>query len=169
MTSEIGAAGDKQAANRKQADHDNDDMHRFQPSPKLQELFDRQEAEVHETTTFSNASIDYDALVFGDQQLYENIRHVCSLIMNIRDSSLTECSNEDEQVLHIDYEAIFSATNEDVLDKLTVPQIGMVLSNSFDAHERRAKVNYSEQFTTSSIPMSLSLSDSNFHQVDTSP
>jgi hypothetical protein len=163
----------------------------FQPSPKLHDLFDRYEAAAAReanrpaSASSSNASsIDYDALVFGDQQLFDNLRHVCSLIQQMPASDScspedveegdVEEENEENETMDGEYEALFSAVAD---DRLTVPQIGMVLSSSFDAHERRRRLSAanaqlhqlsptdSHPPTSPMSPVSLSFSDSGFQRL----
>lgn len=151
----------------------------FHPSPKLHDLFNRHEASaaaaaratLSPSSSSNVLSIDYDALVFGDQQLYDNLRHVCSLLQHMPASgSVTpdgSSGDEDEE------EGVREMGGD--FTYLTVPQLGMALSRSFDAHERRrlsAVSSHGNQVYTptddsSRLVMSFSLSASNFNRVQT--
>ena len=103
----------------------------FNPSPRLQQLFERclrvaDESESSEASTF----IDYDALISGSEEIYENIkavwsmcqspgseeggpRHrICKTIPNVgRRRKESEDDEEDDIELSVDYDALVRETS----------------------------------------------------------
>lgn len=82
----------------------------FAPSKGLQALFERYMIESDSDSESSTSSVDYDALVYGEDNLYKSLRKVWSVCINTGD--LQNDGDLDADIdLDVDYDALLADDN----------------------------------------------------------